>query len=160
MAKEATFSSILDAPASESVRPPALPAGTYLAVIKGLPQRGQSAKKKTDFIEYTLLAMGPYTNAEGECDVDADELKAFEEVSGPVKGKELKRTFYMTEKSAYRHKEFLADDLRLDFPEDASHWAIAQQTGGTQVLVHMHQKPTDDGKGVYSEIASTAPVEE
>ena len=29
MAKEQTFTSILDTPASESVRPPALPAGTY-----------------------------------------------------------------------------------------------------------------------------------
>lgn len=154
MAKDATFTSILDAPASAAERPPALPAGTYIAVVKGLPNRGKSTKKQTDYIEYTLSILGSYTNSDGECDVDADDLAAF----GDVKGKEMKLTYYMTEKSAFRHKEFLMDDLRLEFDDDASHWGVAQQTAGSQFLVTIRQKPTDDGKGVYSEIASTAPM--
>ena len=158
MTKEQTFTSILDTPASEAVRPPALPAGTYVAVIKGLPRRGQSDKKKTDFIEYTLNVIQPYVDDEGNGDVDDDELKSFTEVNGALAGKEIKLTYYITEKSAYRHKEFLTDDLGLEFDDSASHWSVAQQTGGTQFLIHMRQKPTDDGKGVYSEIASTAPI--
>ena len=157
MAKEQTFSSILDTPASESVRPPALPAGTYIAVIKGLPKQGKSTKKQTDFIEYTCAVIQAFVNDEGSSDVAEDELASFVEVNGPLNGKEIKHTFYMTEKSAYRHKEFLADDLGLDI-DGKSHWAAAQETPGAQFLIHIRQKPTDDGKGVYSEIASTAPI--
>lgn len=148
-----SFSSILDAPATESVRPPALPAGHYVALIKGLPRKDKSSKKGTDFIEYTCAILSPYTDAEGNCDIDPQALEEF----GEVAGKELRLTFYFTENSAYRHTEFLTNDLRLEI-EGMSHWEAAQQAPGSQFLVQVRQKPRDDGKGVFSEIGNTAPL--
>jgi hypothetical protein len=144
-----SFSSILDRPASEAERPPAFPAGDYICVIKGLPRKDKSTKKGTDFIEYTLQ---PVSAVEGT--VDEDALKQF----GSFVDKILLLTFYITEKSAFRHKEFLADDLGLDI-EDESHWEAAQKTQGVQVLVHIKHRATEDGKGVFHEIVGTAPVE-
>lgn len=148
-----TFSDILNAPASDSVRPPALPAGHYLAMIKGLPRADKSAKKGTPFIEYTVSFLEPYTDAEGTTDIDAVALEEF----GAVAGKEMKLTFYLTEGSAYRHKEFLQDDLGLDI-EGLSHWEAAQQAAGAQFVAGIRHKPRDDGKGIFAEISGTAPV--
>ena len=149
------FGSILDKPASEAERPPAMPAGTYLGVVQGLPRKDKSSKKQTDFIEYNIKLLKPYENEDGETDVDADELKAM----GGIKDKEMKLTFYITEKSEYRHKEFLEDDLGLDI-EGKSHWEAAQEAAGQQLLVFVKQTPREDGKGMFSEIAKTMPVGE
>jgi len=146
-----TFSSILNAPATESVRPPALPAGHYISMIKGLPRQDKSTKKGTEFIEYTVLFLQPYVDAEGNSDVDPQALEEF----GQVKGKEMRLTFYMTEKAAYMHTEFLTDTLGLDI-SGMSHWQAAQQASGAQFIAQVRQKPRDDGKGVFSEIGNTA----
>jgi hypothetical protein len=146
---QTSFSSILDRPATESERPAAFPIGSYICIIKGLPRKDKSTKKGTDYIEYTLQ---PVQAIEGT--VDEEALGEF----GNLADKELKLTFYITEKSAYRHKEFLEDDLRLDIGDD-THWEAAQKTNGARVVVQIKHTPRDDGKGVYSEIAGTAPVE-
>ena len=152
---QTTFASILDAPATDSVRPPAMPAGSYLAMVKGLPRRDKSSKKGTDFIEYTLAFITALQGEDGPLDVDPQALEEF----GEVQGKEMKLTFYMTENSAYRHREFCENDLQMDC-EGKSHWELAQEAPGHQVVVHVRQKPREDGKGLFSEIASTAPVED
>ena len=150
-----SFASILDEPGTEFVRPPAFPAGSYIAMVKGLPRRDKSTKKGTEFVEFTLSFISPVMGEEGPIDIDADALEAF----GEVQGKEMKLTFYLSEKSAYRLQEFLVDDLRIE-RNDRSLWETAQDAPGHQVIVHVRQKPRDDGKGMYSEISSTAPVEE
>jgi len=147
------FASILDAPATESVRPPALPAGPYVTIVQGLPRRDKSTKKGTDYIEYTVGFLQAYFNESGESEVDAQALEEF----GDVTGKTMKLTFYMTEASAYRHTEFLTNDLGIDM-EGKSHWEGAQEAPGNQFISFIKQKPRDDGKGVFSEIASTAPL--
>ena len=151
---QASFSSILDAPASDSTRPPALPQGHYVFLVKGLPRKDKSTKKGTEYIEYTLALMEPYTNADNECDVDAEELASY----GDYKGKERRLTFYMTEASAYRHTEFLENDLKVEIGGD-SHWEAAQRTGGIQFIAQIRHKAREDGKGVYDEIGNTAPLE-
>lgn len=148
-----SFSSILNAPATASVRPPAVPGGHYIMMIRGLPRQDKSSKKGTEFIEYTVAILQPYVNENGDCDVDAQALGEF----GTVQGKEMFLTFYMTEKSAYRHTEFLRDDLGLDV-EGQTHWEAAQSAPGGQFIGFVRQKPRDDGKGVISEIGGTAPL--
>src|SRR5271155_2855426 len=96
------LSSILEAPATEIKRPPPFPAGQYICVIKGLPRKDKSTKKQTEFVEFKVQ---PLSAVEGT--VDEDALEAF----GSLNEKEMNLTFYMTEKSAYRMKEFLEDDL-------------------------------------------------
>lgn len=149
------FGSILDRPASDFERPVPLPAGTYLAVIQGLPRRDKSTKKQTDYIEYNVKFLKPFENDDGETDVDLDELKTM----GGCKDKEMKLTFYITEKAGYRHSEFLADDIGIEL-EGKSQWEAAQEAAGQQLLVFVKQVPREDGKGMFSEIAKTAPVGE
>ena len=149
-----TFSSILDAPATDAVRPPTLPAGHYIAMIKGLPRKDKSSKKGTDSIEYGVSFLEPYTDADGNTDIDPTALEEF----GSDAGKEMKLTFYITENSAYRHREFLENDLRLEI-DGLSHWEAAQEAPGAQFVAFVRHKARDDGKGVFAEIGNTAPVE-
>lgn len=148
------LTSILDRPSSEAQRPPAVPTGDYLCVIFGLPSKGKSEKKGTDYIEYNFRFLAPIDGT-----IDEDELADFEaSPAGPIKGKESKKTFYLTDKSEYRHEEFMRDDLGVD-TSGKSHWENAQQTNNHQFIAHFVKKPTDDGKGWYSEMTSTAPAE-
>ena len=144
------FGSILDQPASSAERPKPWPVGSYIAMVKGLPRKDKSSKKQTEFIEYTLQ---PISAIEGTVDEDA-----LEEFGGFGEDKTIRLTFYFTEKSTYRHKEFLYDDLQIEEDPEASHWDLAQQTPGQQCVIHIKHTPSDDGKGFYSEIAGTAPV--
>lgn len=152
---QTTFASILDAPAEEFVRPPALPAGQWIVANKGLPRRDKSTKKGTEFIEFTVQFIQPFEDAEGNTTVDADALAEF----GDYTGQERKLTFYVTEKAGYRLREFLEDDLRLDL-SGKSLWEAAQETQGIYYIVTIRHKARDDGKGVFDEIGSTAPMPE
>lgn len=146
-----SFASILDQPASSSERPPLIPVGSYVCAIKGLPRRDKSSKKGTEFIEYTIQ---PVSAVDGT--VDSDELQALGHLSSITFPK---LTFYFTEKSAYRHKEFLRDDLGMEFEDDDSHWSLAQQAPGNQFIAQIKHRPSDDGKSMFADIAGTAPVE-
>ena len=86
MAKPQTkpqFASVLDMPASDIERPKPLPVGSYVCVVQGQPRIDKSAKKQTEFVEYTLKLL------EALDDVDADGLEAV----GGIKDKTTKVTF-------------------------------------------------------------------
>lgn len=162
MAKAATkstapvFSNILDQPAGEFKAPVPLPSGTYLGVINGLPRRDKSKTKGTDFIEYNVKILEPYKNDDGETDVDLDEVKEM----GGVKDKEMKLTFYFTEKSGFMHDEFLKEVAKVEPDGEKSSWDFAQELSGQQLLVFVKQEPRQDGKGMRSVIARTLPIPE
>lgn len=141
------FGSVLDKPASEIERPKPLPQGSYVTVISGLPRFDKSSKKQTEFAEFTHKVLSA-----GE-DVDQDDLKAH----GDYQGREIKNTFYLTEASAYRLKEFLINDLGIE--EQESLRPMLDEVAGRQCIVHIKHTASDDGKSVYANIASTAPVE-
>ena len=65
MAKPATqtvpdFGALLDTPASDVERPKPLPQGSYTAVTVGLPRPDKSAKKQTEFLEWTLKILAEF----------------------------------------------------------------------------------------------------
>src|SRR5262245_1643642 len=127
MSPAPNFSSILDRPSNTVVRPPAAPIGNYVWAIKGLPKRDKSTKKQTEYIEYTCKAV---SYIEGT--VDEEELAGF---GGLAKVPEHKLTFYMTEKSGYRLKEFLQNDLGFEWDEaERTLWQVAQEANGAQFL--------------------------
>lgn len=45
----ADFTSILNKPMAETERPKPLPVGTYLCMVQGQPEFGESNQKKTPF---------------------------------------------------------------------------------------------------------------
>lgn len=145
--KQQTFASILDKPASEIERPKPLPQGSYTAVVAGMPRFDKSTKKQTDFVEFTLNLL-----AAGE-DVDAEELVA----AGGVEGKSRKATFYLTEQSGYRLKEFLEHCGVLE--EGGTMRKAIDSTPNCQVGITIRHEPSQDGTQVYDRIVGSFPIE-
>ena len=141
------FGAILDKPTAEVNRPPAFPQGSYVAVVQGLPKFDKSSKKQTEYVEFEMKPLQALD------DVDEEALKAF----GPLGESTLRLTFYLTEKSAYRLKEFIINDLQIEEQETLR--PMIDETPGQQCVIHVKHTASDDGKGVYANISSTAPVE-
>lgn len=156
MNAQTNFASILDKPASEVEKPKPLAAGTYLVVVKGMPEQGKSAKKKTDFVEFTLGFL------QAQDDVDPDELKAsLEGMDGKVaklSDKTIKNTFYLTENSLWRLKDWL-EALGLDIEGDASLGQLIEASPGCQIMITLGHDASDDGKSLFARIKDFAKAE-
>lgn len=154
MAKAAqaqSFSSILDRAPSEIEKPKPLPQGSYVTVLVGLPRIDKSAKKQTEFREFThkILSAGE--------DVDADELETY---LGDRKLTDVtvKNTYYITEGAVWRLKEFLEHaGVDLDACESLSE--AIEQTPGKQVGVFINHEASQDGTSVFARIGKTFVVE-
>lgn len=141
------FSSVLDQPLDTIARPVPLPAGSYIVQTQGIPRFDKSSKKQTEFYEFTLKFLQALD------DVDPEELAQI----GGLTDKTIKHTFYLTEKSAYRLKEFMIDDLKMDEGDNLRQ--MVEQSAGHQCIIKIKHVASDDGKSVYSNVASTAPAE-
>jgi hypothetical protein len=162
MAKAAqkTFQSILDMPVSEVERPKPIPAGSYVCLVQGQPRLDKSAKKQTDFCEFTLKFLEPMN------DVDEDALLAFLTNRDGSKKKlaDITKTvtFYLTEASIYRLKDFLGHcgiDIEQAEADGASLAQLIAEAPGQQVVAHVTHSPSDDGTAVYANIKSTSTVQ-
>lgn len=157
---QGTFGSILDKAPSEVERPKPLPAGTYVAMVKGLPRFDKSTKKGTEFVEFTMQLIEPYKNEDGESDVDQDDLAAsLTKPSGdvvPLNERTMRNTYYLTEDALWRLKKFLVDDLGIE--EGESFRSMIDETPGKQCLISLKHTASDDGTAVFANVANTAPV--
>ena len=147
---QANFGAILDKAPADIKAPEALPVGSYLCVVQGLPRYDKSTKKLTEFAEYTLIIQ------QAMDDVDPADLKA---VEGGVKGKTIKATYYLTDTAAYRLKEFF-EHCGLDVENAESLRQLMDEPNGCQVIAYMKHEASDDGKRTFARLAGTAPVEE
>lgn len=149
---DTNFSDILDRAPTEIDKPKPIPQGTYSTILIGVPRHDKSAKKQTPFIEFThkILAAGD--------DVDTEELsdalngRALQDVT-------IKNTFYLTEGSAWRLKQFLAD---CGFDIDSAEMSLremTEQTAGRAVDIFVKHEPSQDGQSVFARIDSTAASE-
>lgn len=151
MATQTNFSSILDKAPSD-VKPPAqLPVGSYLCVVQGLPRYDKSTNKGTEFAEYNLTVQ-----AAGE-DVSEDDIA---EIEGGVVGKTIKATYYLTENSLYRLKDFFAH-CGLDVEGAKSLKELMDQPNGQQVVAYIKHEASRDpnDKRTFARLAGTAPAE-
>lgn len=147
---QANFGAILNKAPSDIKPPMALPVGSYLCNVVGLPRYDKSTKKGTEFVEYTLNIQQALD------DVDADELAA---VEGGIQGKVIKATYYLTDGAIWRLKEFL-EHCGLDVENAESLRELMDQPQGCQVIAYLKHEASDDGKRTFTRLASTAPVEE
>lgn len=156
MAKAATatkpstpnFGALLDKPGSEVERPKPLPQGSYTAMVQGLPRFDKSAKKQTELVEFTLKLLSA-----GE-DVDAAELAEL----GGLADKTIKDTYYITEGSLWRLKDFLAN-CDLDAEGDASLRELLEETPGKQIGVFIRHEASQDGQSIFAHVGKTFKVE-
>lgn len=143
-----TFEDILNRPADDIKPPPVLPVGTYHTVVIGLPEKGKSSKKQTDYFKFVHKIVAPLE------DVDTEALA---EVEGGVSGKEVDNTFYITEKSAFMLVQFL-QNLGVE-TEGKSLAACIDESPNREVLIHIKHEASEDGQRVFARVGSTAPVE-
>lgn len=156
----ANFASILDKPVSEIERPKALPIGTYLCIIRGLPRYDKSAKKQTPFVEFTAAFQ------QAMDDVDKDDLKvALTSGDGSniaLNSKEIKLTYYDTDDAGWRLKKFI-EDIGFDLDDMAEKGETLRQAcesaNGSQVYVQIKHRASQDGKTIFAEVADTAKVD-
>ena len=146
-AKAQSFSSVLDTPAGDIERPKAAPVGSYVCVVQGQPKIDKSAKKQTEYVEYTLKPL------EALDDVDEDALADW-----GIKDKTFRITFYITEKSIYRLKEFL-EHCGVDMDDEGSMRQYIAEAAGKQVVAHIVHEASRDGGAVYANVKSTTAVE-
>ncbi len=146
----ANFQDILNRP-SEEIKPmPTLPMGSYHTIIVGLPEQGQSSKKKTDYLKFTHKIIAPLD------DVDPDAIAEFQADGETIAGQEVDNTFYITDKAANMLKEFI-----LNCGVDLTGKSMAEgldEVPNAEVIIHIKHEASDDGKRVYSKVASTARV--
>lgn len=146
------FSSILDESPTEVARPQPAPVGTYLCVVTGQPNMGESTKKKTPFVEFQLK---PIQAAD---DVDPEELAVYLERVGELSAKPFKHTIYLTEANVYRLDEF-HQACGLDMSDGATRKQRNDAVINSQVLVYYKHRPSDRGDMMFGEIGSVSAVE-
>ena len=142
-AASVSFESILDTPATEVERPKPLPAGTYDAIVKGLPEFGESSQKKTPFARFTLAMQ-----AAGE-DVDEEELTSI----GGLDGKSIKSTYYTTPDALFRLTDFL-EHCGIELDGKTIRQAI-DDTPNCSVKVVIGHRASEDGQQIFAEVKRT-----
>jgi len=143
MAKAPNFGSLLDKAPSEIDKPKPLPEGQYLWVVQGLPRYDKSSKKQTEFVEFTLKAL------QVGADVDQDELEAM----GGIADKTTRATFYLTEGSLWRLKEFL---IHCGVEEMDSLREMVEEAQNCQVVGYIKHEASNDGESFFARLSKTA----
>lgn len=138
MATKPNFSALLSKPMSEVEKPKPYPVGTYSGVIQGMPRFDKSSKKQTDFVEFTVAFQSAHD------DVDQEDLANV----GGIAGKTIKTTYYITENSLWRLKDFLlACGLEGDnFAE------LIEKTPGCAIDFTIKHEPSQDGESVFARV--------
>lgn len=147
MSNTPNFASILDESPTEVNVPPPMPQGTYTCVIQGAPRYDKSAKKGTDFVEFTLRPISA-----GE-DVDDEDLAN----AGGLEGKTLRATYYLTEDAIYRLDEF-HEHCGIDLTDGKSRRSRNDEVVNAEVGVFVKHRPSQDGSRIYAEIGRTMPA--
>ncbi len=146
----ANFQDILNRPSEEIKPAPTLPMGSYHSIVVGLPEQGESSKKKTPFLKFTHKIIAPLD------DVDPDAITEFEAEGETIVGQEIENTLYVTDKSANMLKEFL-----INCGVDLTGRSMAEgldEVPNAEVIINIKHEASDDGKRVYSKVVSTARV--
>lgn len=141
------FSDLLNTSADEVERPKPLPTGSYLCVVKGLPEHGQSSQKKTPFLKFLLQPMQALE------DVDTEAL----EEMGGLENKTIPATYYITEDAMWRLKKFY-EDCGIEI-SGKTMGAIAEETVNKSVIGVIRHEASQDGTAVFARLADTALAE-
>lgn len=144
------FSSILDQPVTEVVRPKPIPVGTYTCIVDGVPKFDKTkSADPTDVVEFTLkpVQAGP----------DVDQTALQEALNGKtLSDVKLRANFFITEAAVYRLDSFLFEHLGIDFGTSRKE-AIASAPS-RQVLATVVHAASKDGQAIYANVGSTARV--
>ena len=142
----ANFADLLNVQADTIEKPKPLPMGTFGFVIAD-HEFGESAQKKTPYVQFNVSP-----RVAGE-DVDEELLAEVKD----WQGKKMRATFYLTEDSIFRLKEFL-EHCGIDIEGRTLAEGIPETTGAMFNGYVKHQT-AQNGTDVFANIDSTAPAE-
>jgi hypothetical protein len=141
------FEKILSKPMSEVERPKPVPVGTYLVGVIGLPEYGESERKKTPRARYTLEILEP------QQDVDPVAV----EERGGVVGSTIRHDVWLTDNNMWRAREFV-ENCGISIGQMGIGEAL-ESVNGAQLLVLIRHEPAQDGSDqLYARIAKTMPI--
>jgi len=151
LAAATNFESILDTPAEEVERPTPAPTGLYDFIVKGLPEYGESSKKKTPFTKFTLAFQ-----AAGE-DVGEEELTSWlsdkDGNPGALTERTIKLTFYNTPEALFRLTDFLEHcGVKA---EGKTVRQMIDETPNASVRGIISHRASEDGQQIFAEISRT-----
>ena len=138
------FNALLDKQVDKAERPKPTPAGTYTFAVKK-HEFGESKQKKTPYVEFTVGLIAP-----GQ-DVDQAELSQVENWNQ----REMRLTFYLTEDSLFRLREF-SEHCGLDISGKTFSQIIPDLTGCQFTGMVEHQVSTRNPGDVFANIGRTA----
>lgn len=141
-----SFEDVLNKKAEDVKQMPPTPVGTYVAIVAGPPKKGAIGADNTDIFDYELKLVQPMD------DVNQEELAA----SGGMENRTIRARFFLTEKAAYRLKDFA---VACGVEEAGkSLGQMAAECQGRQVKVLVKHEPAKDGSAVFANAASYSQV--
>ncbi len=145
----ANISDILNRPGEDVEAPKPLPPGSYDCVVKGLPEQGESSKKKTPYLRFS------YQITQAREDVDADALTEFEAnkdgTSTPIKGRIVSSDYYLTDGALFMLTDMLTA-IGVDFSGGKSISAAIDETPNMECVVFINHEPSTDGKRFFARV--------
>jgi hypothetical protein len=141
----ADFNALLNRSSEDAARPVVLPVGTWDCMVSDY-KLGESAQKKTPFVEFIFNVIAP-----GE-DIEPEALEGLD-----YNGKTLRDTFYLTEGAEFR----LSDFLKNNFDLTGTYAEILPAAKGQAVKVNIGQRmgdpdPATGEQKIYTEVKSYA----
>lgn len=138
------FNALLDADPTQFERPPLIPEGDFLGMVKSR-KFDKSAQKKTPFVrfDYSLLAPMASVPAEALEGIDLAKTKPHDE-------------FYLTEDAMFRLREFFE---LVDAVMPSTRESIDACVGKQVVITFGHSPSQRDPSRMYAEIRGYAKAE-
>lgn len=140
------FTSLLEKRLDDVEAPALLPQGSYIMTIAGY-RTGESAKKKTPYVEFDLKISSAMD------DVDQEELAKVKN----LQDKTLKTQFYLNEDALFRLKDFCK---KTGVPtEGRSFTEILSEIAGAQLIgIVNHRVNPENTDQVFAEVRSFLPL--
>lgn len=140
------FTSLLEKRLDDVEAPALLPQGSYIMTIAGY-RTGESAKKKTPYVEFDLKISSAMD------DVDQEELAKVKN----LQDKTIKTQFYLNEDALFRLKDFCK---KTGVPtEGKSFTEILSEIAGAQLIgIVNHRVNPENTDQVFAEVRSFLPL--
>ena len=138
------FNALLDADPTSFERPPTMPEGECLALIKSRTY-GQSAQKKTPYVRFDFNFLAPLPSMSEEALAQIDVSKA-----------KLRDDFYLAEDAMFRLREFFE---LVGAVQSSTRESIDACVGQQVVLTIGHSPSQRDPNRMFAEIRGYARAE-
>lgn len=149
----ANISDILNRPAEDVEAPKPLPPGSYNCIVKGLPEQGESSKKKTPYLRFSFQIVAPREDVEEDAIIEYETGKDGEKT--PIAGKILTSDYYLTNDALFMLTDML-EALGIDFTGGKSVSAAIDESPNSECVVFVKHEPSNDGRRFFARVGRVA----